>query len=89
MGPGQWRWLFWVTAFLQTIVYPISAAYMRYPVPHRTRSTNIRDQLTAVDWGGSILIFGIIASLLTILALGNHTFPWNVSATTMQGVPVV
>lgn len=79
LGPERWRWLFWIPAFIQSTVYPISASYMRYPVPRRTRSTDLGKQLRDIDWGGSLLAFGIIGSLFTILSLGNHTFPWNVS----------
>jgi len=79
LGPQRWRWLFWIVVFFQSLVYPISASYMRYPVPARTRSTDLREQLRNVDWGGSLLAFGMIASFISILSLGNHTFPWNVS----------
>lgn len=72
---ATWRWAFYINLVLAGIFGPI-LLYMsptNQPAPEMT----LRQKLRAIDWLGSVLFAGVLASYVVALTFGGSIWPWS------------
>jgi MFS family permease len=69
----QWRWIFWLNLPFIGICVVIVPLFLRLNVIPQSIATKLR----RVDWIGTVLFVGSMASLLIPLTWGGVMYPWS------------
>ncbi|KAI0837704.1 major facilitator superfamily domain-containing protein [Hypoxylon sp. FL0890] len=75
---ATWRWCFYLNLPLGAVAAAILVLFFRSPqAAARLKSLPPKEKLKRLDFIGTVILVGSIASLLLALQLGGTIYPWN------------